>query len=491
MSENFNEEERLNSQSLEEQEPLKEQDIVINGPDPKTWHKQYDTRPRNPFPKDTLRFKIMSVLLVIVLLCASFGIYYFAKTLFTYTLTIDPNGGIYVGEPYEPIKYKFREIIREPENVNIKKTGYYLAGWYADKDGKNDYVFGKEIWRSTTIYAKWEKGPGIVLNFAEGEENDYLSEENLKYWYEWYYKPGTEVSVPVIFNEDEKHNHYGERIFWYDNPECDGEPILSKTFTIEEDLELWGKWFDVNEDNYVVDNGTFTKYVGYCNNLYFPEGIKAIKSVTPEDFKDNDPDNLNDNYNELLTKSAFAKVIDRLERVYLNEDLEIIGSCAFRSCAKLEVLEFRGDNVTEIGEEAFRGCEALKEFKIPSKVTVIKARTFRETRSLQRIEITDNIETIETQAFINSGITKLLVSENLEYIGIGAFQGLGNGKRVEIYFYGDKVINSEEVNVKDDEMFLGVTLTDLYIYVLDELVVDYKSTAPWSQYADKISKLLD
>jgi len=468
-------------------------DIRYATPDP-----VYERSRESKYPHENKKFKFATLLLIIAIVVALVGGFFLVKWLLPYRLTLDPNGGIVVGDPVHPIVYKFRDIIEEPDlsTINFKKEGYYLAGWWEDKEGTKDYEFGHEIWWDTTIYAKWIEGYALILNFADGEENEFLSEEDLKLYYEKWVKPDSTSALPVIYNTDESSIHYGEQLMWFDNPECKGMPISNaKEYKMDKSYTFYGRWFDAKAENYTVDqNGTLTKYTGYCRNLILPSGIKKIKDINPATFQDN----YNDTYHDMsgVNFSAFALVIDKLSLVYVNEEMEELGDCAFRGCESLLSVVFMGDNVSEFGEYAFAFCTSLREIVLPSKLTTIKANTFRKTKALEDITIAGNITRLEDQCFAESGVTFVSLSNKVNYIGKLAFASAGNEQLFEIRLYSETVVNTN-VDVASGQgsnnIFLSISASEgrLKIYVPENMVEVYKNTEPWSFYKEYISMIED
>ena len=123
----------------------------------------------------------ISILIAIVSITA---LYFFVKSLLTYTVEYNLNGGYVYGSTLEPQKLKFLQKVEEPKNV--KKRGYYIEYWSKDEDMGSKFRFGTPIWNSMTLHVKWAEGVAVRLHFAEGEENDDLPLEDLRGYYEQY-----------------------------------------------------------------------------------------------------------------------------------------------------------------------------------------------------------------------------------------------------------------------------------------------------------------
>ena len=213
-----------------------------------------ETREVDVFNKHTSKhYKVTIAWVVIISIVVLIGAYLIAKSFLKYTLTYEANGGTVFGEEVEPDTYNFLDLTVEPEDVRLE--GHYLEGWYKDKECTKKYTFGKPIWRSRTLYAKWMPGYAIVLNYAspEEEEKSGLPLKELRFYYQEYVKPNTSSSLPKVINYKDNY-HKGEQLLWFETPECIGAPIEEKEYSIlTEDINVYGKWYDTEEDKFEVD----------------------------------------------------------------------------------------------------------------------------------------------------------------------------------------------------------------------------------------------
>ena len=143
-----------------------------------------------------------------------------------------------------------------------------------------------------------------------------------------------------------------------------------------------------------------------------------------------------------LIDGAFARN-PNVKHVILPESLYEIGGQAFYRCYSLEELELPA-NVLDIGAEMCTGCEALKKVTFPEGLTYIPDTAFGGCYSLSEVDFPSTLIRIEAGAFsqVSFGgtlelppylkyvgnysfygvnITKLIVNENIEEIGTGAF----------------------------------------------------------------------
>lgn len=433
--------------------------------------------------------KLKTIFIASAIAIVSFCVlYFFCKSLITYTITYETNGGLVYGQPIEDDKYKFLQKTKAP--VGLKKmdlknnTGYYIVGYYTDPEMKNEYTFGKSIWRSLKLYVKWEEGHTLELHYAEGEAGKTnLKEDYIRIRYEQYCQPGTEYTLPLVYNtepylkEEGVVNHEGEQLLWFEDKSCSGNPISVKTYTIPEDtnIKLYGKWFDTREEKFEVsDDGVLQKYLGYCENIVLPSKVKAIKDIDPLKYNDSSLGHLNDDPKNL---NAFANIKTSLKSVYINEECERIGNCSFRSCDKLEKVGFLGNKVEAIGQYAFAGCLKLDTLTVPSSVKTLETNAFYKTEALLHIKGMEGVETIGSGVFMNSAV-KELEFKNLKSLGASAFSACYGLTQLIIRSYEMAVAYVPE---NDNERILYGS-TDACVYVPQDLFETYKTTAPWDFY---------
>lgn len=460
------------------------------------------------------KLKVLGIAIGIIVL--AFVLLYFPiKTLFTYTVTYHLNGGAVYTEEGEVkredtivSKYAFLQKVEEPTGIKKfgvgedgEEIGYYIDYWSTDKNLGSVYTFGTKIWSSFDLYIKWELGVAVRLHFANGEENSDMSTQQLKDYYEQYIKPGSNYTLPEMYNNrvNSTSIHYGEQLIWYDNPECEGEPFFTKTYeNLQESVDIYGKWIDTSEDKFVIQDGTLIKYLGYCNKVIIPSGVTKIKDIVPSEFKQGNGNTIYDqdgaSYSVWANVHGSTNSSKNLKVVYINAEMEEIGDCAFRDCKSLEKVVFLGSNVLTIGEHAFAGCDALEEFAMPSQVQVISNRAFDNAFSKNaRVTLNlDNVYRIEDYAFINSDIYGVSL-QNISFVGKNAFASCGNLHRFEIKSANvptSNVNTSTDTTTSNKEaIFYFVNLAmncTLQIVVPTGKKTEYMNYPYWSMYSSVI-----
>ena len=109
-----------------------------------------------------------------------------------------------------------------------------------------------------------------------------------------------------------------------------------------------------------------------------------------------------------------------------------IGDDAFRGCYFLESIVIP-DSVTKIGANAFENCESLKSVKIPNGVTEIGDYAFYNCHSLKSIDISDSVTKIGKDAFqYCESLESVYIPDGVTEIGDYAFRSCHFLKSVHI-----------------------------------------------------------
>lgn len=423
-----------------------------------------------------------------IALVAIVVLYCFCKSLMIYTITIDADGGLVYGQELEVAEYRFWQRSKEP--VGLKKEGYYIEGYYKDPKFTERYEFGGSIWNSLKLYVNWQPGYAVKLNFAEGEEEwSNMSLEYLKTYHEQYVKGGSRYTLHKVINDIpylSGINHENEQLLWFEDAECSGDPIEIKTYVVDRNINLYGKWFDTDVRKFDISfDGTLNKYLGYCNKIILPSRVRRIKSIDETGkFQTGSSDQQHEQDGKYY--STFQNVMHSLEIIYINSECETLGACAFRECDALEKVYFKGDGLREIGEQAFAKCEKLFTITIPKTVTSIGKRAFYGTDELITIGGGLGVTTIGQEAFLDS---RQLIEVNMpkvSFVGRMAFANCISLKRLILGYASVVATDVTDASFGANNNNILKNSSSAKIYVPATLVNVYKSTSPWSSYADRI-----
>ena len=111
--------------------------------------------------------------------------------------------------------------------------------------------------------------------------------------------------------------------------------------------------------------------------------------------------------------------------------------------------------VTAIGDDAFRGCSALKKVTIPQSVTSIGNHAFFDCFDLENITIPQSVTSIGDVAFGCCKFTTLSLGENIETIGGGAFWHCSNLSEITIPENVKEIKNGYSENIYYRKTFEG------------------------------------
>ena len=180
-----------------------------------------------------------------------------------------------------------------------------------------------------------------------------------------------------------------------------------------------------NSNDFVINNGVLTKYIGPGGDVVIPDGVKEIagglfsgaftgcKSLTSVTI----PESVT-----RIGKEAFRDC-SSLKNVTIPESVTSIGNSAFSGCSNLMSVTIP-DSVKSIEEEAFSGCVSLKSISIPTGVKNIKKNVFSRCSSLTSVTIPAGVKNIGEGAFWGcSGLKSVTIPAGVKSIGGGAFWG--------------------------------------------------------------------
>ena len=144
-------------------------------------------------------------------------------------------------------------------------------------------------------------------------------------------------------------------------------------------------------------------------------------------------------------------VASNLKSVKFGSGLKTIGNYAFYGNRSLETVQFSGENLTSIGEDAFRDCIALSELNITGNGLVIDSNAFYCNYALKSVTLGTGVKTINDYAFREcTSLETVNIGNDVETIGYRAFYYdnnikqlvLGKGlKNVSSIAFSDKYSN--------------------------------------------------
>ncbi len=118
--------------------------------------------------------------------------------------------------------------------------------------------------------------------------------------------------------------------------------------------------------------------------------------------------------------------------------------------------EIDGYPVTEIGYNAFLGCDTLTEITLPKSVISIGDMAFSGCSSLVRIELPDGLTVIGNSAFDGcSSLTQINIPESTMFIGVSAFKNCNLLTQI--------TLPKDVTSIRMDTFFGCSSLTDIFV----------------------------
>ena len=121
-----------------------------------------------------------------------------------------------------------------------------------------------------------------------------------------------------------------------------------------------------------------------------------------------------------IGEGAF-KNCDTLTSVILPEGLQSIGESAFENCTGLTAVQFPA-TLREVGDRAFYGCFALQAADLPDELTTLGSYAFYQCTSLAEAHFPAGLVEVPSFLFTGCGLTSIALPETVTVIGESAFQ---------------------------------------------------------------------
>ncbi|MCB4798265.1 leucine-rich repeat protein [Neotamlana laminarinivorans] len=168
-----------------------------------------------------------------------------------------------------------------------------------------------------------------------------------------------------------------------------------------------------------------------------------------------------------------------LDTINLPSTINTIKTNAFSYCEGLVNINLP-DALTTIENYAFFKCESLRSLTIPENINRIEYYTFSFCSSLVSIELPNNLTFIGTAAFnFCSSLENLTIPVSVNTIQDYAFGSCTGLKNVTVNWSTPLVINDVYGN---SNMFNGVNLPDVNLYVIPDYITDYEMADVWQDF---------
>ncbi len=239
--------------------------------------------------------------------------------------------------------------------------------------------------------------------------------------------------VFIAFDENEKHKYVPcEKIYFPKDMKdvyiiLSGAPNLVEVVLPQNQTVIRANMFNkckklssfvLPDSVEIIEKGAFQYCESLDSNLVLPQNLTTIgenafigcTSLTDVKFDDN---------LEEIGDGAFHGC-DSLTTVSLPEKVKSIANYCFGHCDNLCEITLP-ENLTEIGKSAFSQTK-LTHIVIPSKIAVIKEKTFSVCKELSEVVLNDGLQRIEKNAFNScTSLKEIYIPETVEYISEDAF----------------------------------------------------------------------
>ena len=190
--------------------------------------------------------------------------------------------------------------------------------------------------------------------------------------------------------------------------------LRNKNFSNYYVVDSWFEDEELTKPISQIEKGTYGDKTIYAKTTYL--GFSPIRYGSTLSVFKCDP-----NATEIVIPSALK-----------GESITGISEEAFRGCSKLTSVTIP-NSVTEIGDRAFSGCTSLTSVAIGNGVTEIGSSAFGECSKLTSITIPDSVTEIGDYAFfLCSSLTSVAIGNSVTSIGDCAFYGCAKITSIEI-----------------------------------------------------------
>ena len=174
-----------------------------------------------------------------------------------------------------------------------------------------------------------------------------------------------------------------------------------------------------------TNTSTNTESVESENYQYYPlsDGTLSIAVGTNRDLQYlTIPETHHGKMVTQIADNGFANCT-ALKQINLPDSINVIGEKAFLGCSSLNSINI-SDGTSVIGNYAFEGCSSLSEVTIPTGITELGKYAFKDCTGIKNILLPSGITIINDGTFKNcSSLTIVVIPNSIVTIGESTFEG--------------------------------------------------------------------
>lgn len=126
----------------------------------------------------------------------------------------------------------------------------------------------------------------------------------------------------------------------------------------------------------------------------------------------------------IITKYYGSSKTSEIPDTYFGDSVVGIGDNAFKGCDELKEI-IVPDGVTTIGKQSFANCKNLTKITLPDSITIIDDYSFALCESLEELELPSGLKSIGTAAFFHCGVKSIEIPNSVTNISERAFMNSG------------------------------------------------------------------
>ena len=188
-------------------------------------------------------------------------------------------------------------------------------------------------------------------------------------------------------------------------------------------------WCNINFESYFKTNPLSTASHLFLNDeeihdLVIPDGVETITGHAFYYFSGLTSVKIPSSVTSIGTECfAYCSGIKTIEigDGASQEAATVLGQRAFYMCNNVESVML-GNNIVEIGRDAFDGCKSLHSIVIPNSVKTMGSHAFVGCESLESVQLSENLKSIEWASFSSCySLKSIIIPNGVEFLGETAF----------------------------------------------------------------------